>query len=121
MVANFDLNYLGCFLIDFKNSCAYLVANFLNFSKLPQLLQLGWVEADKITETKWEHNCGTPCMLNKPTIPYELMINRKDRPWQPWRDGLNVEHSGVERMERAVVARCSDVVVDNIVLESLAH
>ena len=60
-VANFDLNYLSFFLIDFKNSCAYLEENFLNFSKLHQLLQLVWVEADKITETKWELNCGTPC------------------------------------------------------------
>ena len=40
MVANFDLNYLSYFfLMNFKNSCAYLVA--LNFVKLPQLLQLG--------------------------------------------------------------------------------
>jgi len=40
-VANFDLNYLSYFLMNFKNSCAYLVANILNFSKLPQYLQLG--------------------------------------------------------------------------------
>ena len=40
-VVNFDLNYLSHFRIDFQNSCAYHVANFLNFSKLPQLLQLG--------------------------------------------------------------------------------
>ena len=39
--ANFDINYLSYFLMNFKNSCAYLVANFLKFSKLPQLLQLG--------------------------------------------------------------------------------
>ena len=40
-VVNFDLNYLSHFRIDFQNSCAYHVANFLNFSKLPQLLQFG--------------------------------------------------------------------------------
>ena len=40
-VGNFDLNYLSLFLIDFQNSCAYHVANFLNFSKLPQLLHVG--------------------------------------------------------------------------------
>ena len=34
----------------FQNSCAYHVANFLNFSKLPQLLQFGWVEAVIITK-----------------------------------------------------------------------
>ena len=32
---------LSRFDLDFQNSCAYHVANFLNFSKLPQLLQLG--------------------------------------------------------------------------------
>ena len=60
-VGNFDLNYLSHFWIDFQNLCAYHVANVLNLSKLPQLLQLGWVEAGKITETKWILNCGTPC------------------------------------------------------------
>ena len=29
--ANFDLNYLSYFYIDFQNSCAYHVANFLKF------------------------------------------------------------------------------------------
>ena len=62
-VGNFDLNYLSHFWIDFQNLCAYHVANVLNLSKLPQLLQLGWVEAGKITETKWILNCGTPCTL----------------------------------------------------------
>ena len=62
-VGNFDLNYLSHFWIDFQNLCAYHIANVLNWSKLPQLLQLGWVEAGKITETKWILNCGTPCMF----------------------------------------------------------
>ena len=38
-VGNFDLNYLSLFLIDFQNSCAYRVANFLNVLKMSQLLQ----------------------------------------------------------------------------------
>ena len=50
--ANFDLHYLGYFLINFQYCCAYLITNFLNCSKLTQLLQIGLVEADKITETK---------------------------------------------------------------------
>ena len=66
-VANFDLNYLSYFLMNFKNSCAYLVANILNFSKLPQYLQLGWVAANKIAETKWELNYGTPCIYKQCT------------------------------------------------------
>ena len=36
---HFDLKYLIYFWINFKNSCAYHVANFLIFSKLPQFLQ----------------------------------------------------------------------------------
>ena len=37
--ANFDLNYLSYFLINFQNSCAYYVANFLNFAKMSHPLQ----------------------------------------------------------------------------------
>ena len=44
---NFDLNYLSYFQIDFQNSYAYHVENFLNFSKTSQLLQFALVEADK--------------------------------------------------------------------------
>ena len=36
-VANFKFNFLSHFLINFKNSCAYFDANFLNFLKHPQL------------------------------------------------------------------------------------
>ena len=32
-VANFKFNFLSHFLINFKNSCAYLGANFLNYMK----------------------------------------------------------------------------------------
>ena len=35
-VANFGFHYLRHFSINFENSCAHLVANFLNFLKLPQ-------------------------------------------------------------------------------------
>ena len=38
-VANFKFNFLSHFLINFKNSCAYLGANFLNFMKHPQLFK----------------------------------------------------------------------------------
>ena len=58
--ANFNLSYVKYFWIDFQNSWAYHVANFLNFSKLPQLFQSGWVEAIKITKT----NCGTTSIKN---------------------------------------------------------
>ena len=37
-VANFDLNYLRHFLINFKSSCAFFAANFLNFLEHPKLL-----------------------------------------------------------------------------------
>ena len=37
--ANFKFNFLSHFLINFKNSCAYLGANFLNFMKHPQLFK----------------------------------------------------------------------------------
>ena len=40
-VANFGLNYLSHFCLEFQNSCGYCVANFLNFLKHPQLLHLG--------------------------------------------------------------------------------
>ena len=39
--ANFSLNYIRHFCMDFQNSCGYHVANFLNFVKHPQLLHLG--------------------------------------------------------------------------------
>ena len=44
---NFIINYLSYFWIDFQNSCAYHVANFLNFSKMSHLLQFAWIEAGK--------------------------------------------------------------------------
>ena len=50
--ANSNLNYLSYFLIDFQNSCAYHVVNFLNFLKLSQLLYFGRVAADKIAKNK---------------------------------------------------------------------
>ena len=50
--AIFDLKYLSYFWINFQNSGAYHVANFLNFLKLTQLLYFGRVEADKIAKIK---------------------------------------------------------------------
>ena len=54
--AHFDLNYISYFWINFQNSCACHVA-FLNLSKLSKLLQLGWVQTNKITKTMWRLNC----------------------------------------------------------------
>ena len=79
-VGNFDLNYLSHFWIDFQNLCAYHVANVLNLSKLPQLLQSGWVEAGKITETKWILNCGTPCI-------YKFQLFKYHKSWRWGRSG----------------------------------
>ena len=52
MGAIFDLKYLSYFWINFKNSCANQVANFLNFLKLTQLLYFGIVEVDKMAKSK---------------------------------------------------------------------
>ena len=51
-VANFKFNFLSHFLINFKNSCAYLGANFLNFLKHPQLFKFGcfWIKLCKKKE-----------------------------------------------------------------------
>ena len=51
-VANFKFNFLSHFLINFKNSCAYLGANFLNFLKPPQLFKFGcfWIKLCKKQE-----------------------------------------------------------------------
>ena len=58
---NFVINYLSYFWINFQNSCAYHVANFLNFSKLPQLLHFGWTLSEKMARTKSRLTYGTPC------------------------------------------------------------
>ena len=50
--AIFDVNYLSCFSINFKNSGAYLIANFLNFFTLTKFLYFGRVETDKIAKNK---------------------------------------------------------------------
>ena len=41
-VANFGINYLRHFLINFKKFCAHLAANVLNFPKHPQLFTFWW-------------------------------------------------------------------------------
>ena len=49
---NFGINYLSYFWIDFQNSCAYHVANFQAFSKIPQLLHFGWTLPEKMAKNK---------------------------------------------------------------------
>ena len=50
--AIFDVNYLSYLSINFQNSGAYLIANFLNFLTLTKILYFGIVEADKIAKNK---------------------------------------------------------------------
>ena len=49
---DFVINYLSYFWNNFQNSCAYHVANFLNFSKLPQHLHFGWILFEKMAKNK---------------------------------------------------------------------
>ena len=57
-VANFGFNYLRHFFINFKNSCAHLVANFLKFLKLPKHFKFAcfsrmlWTKPQKIRNRK---------------------------------------------------------------------
>ena len=41
-VANFGINYLRHFFINFKNFCAHCAANFLNFPKHPHYITFWW-------------------------------------------------------------------------------
>ena len=50
--ANFDLKYLSYFWIDFQNSCAYIVDNFLTFSTT---FAIRMSRSHQIKKT----NCGT--------------------------------------------------------------
>ena len=50
-VANFRINYLRQFSFNFENSCAYLAANFLNFSKHPTQFLLEWFWRELWTKT----------------------------------------------------------------------
>ena len=52
--AIFDVNYLSYLSINFQNSGAYLIANFLNFFILTLLLYFGRVEDNKIAKNKVE-------------------------------------------------------------------
>ena len=52
MGANFDLNS-GSLNQFSKLLCLSCSKKFLTFSKLPQPLQFGQIEASKIAETKW--------------------------------------------------------------------
>ena len=69
--AIFDLKYLSYFGINFKNSCAYHVANFLNFLKLTQLLYFVWIEADKIAKKSGSNIVGHP-VLNYSLFAQEI-------------------------------------------------
>ncbi len=57
-VANFGFNYLKHFSINFENSCAHLVANFLKFLKLPKHFKFAcfsrmlWTKTQKIRNQK---------------------------------------------------------------------
>ena len=57
-VANFGFNYLRHFSINFENSCAHLVANFLKFLKLPKHFKFAcfsrmlWTKPQKIRNQK---------------------------------------------------------------------
>ena len=57
-VANFGFNYLRHFSINFENSCAHLVANFLKFLKLPKHFKFAcfsrmlWTKTQKIRNQK---------------------------------------------------------------------
>ena len=51
-VANFGFQYLRHFFNNFANSCAHLVANFLNFSKHPQHLSFDGFEGSYGQKTK---------------------------------------------------------------------
>ena len=48
-VANFKFNFVSHFLINFKNSCAYLGANFLNFLKPPPAFKI-WMFLNKVMQ-----------------------------------------------------------------------
>ena len=42
-VSIFGFNYLRQFSINFRNSCAYIVENFLNFMKYSQIFHFAWI------------------------------------------------------------------------------
>ena len=62
--ATFDLNYLSYFEINFKNSCAYHVANFQGCWIKIRSSCVCAPEPEKMTKTKWELTYGTPCILH---------------------------------------------------------
>ena len=51
--ANFDLNYLSYFWINFQNSCGYNVANFQGCWKMVKSSSVGAPEPEKLQKTKW--------------------------------------------------------------------
>jgi len=69
-VANFGFNYLSHFFINFANSCAYLVANFLNFSKHPLTLIIWWFWRELWTKNQ-KKRCWKICHF-EPTLKFNL-------------------------------------------------
>ena len=69
-VANFVFNYLRHFFNNFANSCAHLVANFLNFSKHPLKLIIWWFWRELWTKTK-KNRCWKICHF-EPTLKFNL-------------------------------------------------
>ena len=59
--ANFDLNYLSYFWINFQNSCGYHVANFQGCWIQVRSSSVRAPEPEKLAKTKWSLTYGTPC------------------------------------------------------------
>ena len=60
--ANFDLNYLSYFWINFQNSCGYHVANFLDCWIQVRISYVCAPEPEKLAKTKSSVTYGTPCI-----------------------------------------------------------
>ena len=69
-VANFGFDYLSHFFNNFANSCAHLVANFLNFSKHPLTLIIWWFWRELWTKNQ-KNRCWKICHF-EPTLKFNL-------------------------------------------------
>ena len=95
MVANFDLNYLSYFLINFQNSCAYQGRSSSVCAPEPE----------KMTKTKSRLTYGTPCNYKSRfrSFPQGDIISWDKEPWRlrsPW----NRSKSEMLSLERDVCA-----------------
>ena len=61
--ANFDLNYLSYFWINFQNSCGYHVANFQGCWIHVRSSSVRAPEPEKLAKTKSSLTYGTPCSI----------------------------------------------------------